>query len=50
MTMKKFLISMLVLLLAGWSSATAQNEDGSRLWLRFDTSKAVKAKAVKGNA
>ena len=46
--MKKLLISALVLLLAGWSSATAQNEDGSRLWLRFDTSKAVKAKAVKG--
>ena len=46
MTMKRILISTLVLLLTGWSSATAQCEDGSRLWLRFDTINAVKA--VKG--
>jgi len=44
--MKRFLISTLVLLLTGWSSATANDEDGSRLWLRFDTTNAVKA--VKG--
>jgi hypothetical protein len=41
--MKKLLISTLVLSLAGWSSATAQCEDGSRLWLRLDTTNAVKA-------
>ena len=35
--MKKMLISTLVLLLTGWSQATAQCEDGSRLWLRLDT-------------
>ena len=46
MTMKRILISTLVLLLTGWSSATANDEDGSRLWLRFDTTNAVKA--VKG--
>ena len=46
MTMKRILISTLVLLLTGWSSATANDEDGSRLWLRFDTINAVKA--VKG--
>ena len=44
--MKRILISTLVLLLTGWSSATANDEDGSRLWLRFDTTNAVKA--VKG--
>ena len=49
--MKKLLISALVLLFAGWSSATAQNEDGSRLWLRLDTTNAVKAvTGVKGTA
>ena len=46
MTMKRILISTLFLLLTGWSSATANDEDGSRLWLRFDTTNAVKA--VKG--
>ena len=51
MTMKKLLISALVLLLAGWSSATAQCEDGSRLWLRLDTTNAAKAvTGVKGTA
>ena len=34
MTMKKLLISLLVLLVAGWGSA--YGEDGSRLWLRLD--------------
>ena len=49
--MKKLLISALVLLLAGWSSATAQCEDGSRLWLRLDTTNAAKAvTGVKGTA
>ena len=33
--MKRILISVLVLLMAGWSSA--YGEDGSRLWLRLDT-------------
>ena len=51
MTMKKILISMLVLLHAGWSQAIAQCEDGSRLWLRLDTTNAVKAiTGVKGTA
>ena len=51
MTMKKFLISTLVLLFTGWSSATADNEDGSRLWLRLETTNAAKAiKGVKGTA
>ena len=36
MTKKRILISMLVLLLAGWSSAATGDEDGSRLWLRLD--------------
>ena len=51
MNMKNLLISALVLLLAGWSSATAQCEDGSRLWLRLDTTNAAKAvTGVKGTA
>ena len=51
MTMKKILISTLVLLFTGWSSATADNEDGSRLWLRLETTNAAKAiKGVKGTA
>ena len=49
--MKKFLISTLVLLLTGWSAATAGNEDGSRLWLRFEAANATKAiSGVKGTA
>ena len=49
--MKKLLISTLVLLLTGWSSATAGNEDGSRLWLRFEAANATKAiSGVKGTA
>jgi alpha-glucuronidase len=35
MKMKRILISVLVLLIAGWNSA--YGEDGSRLWLRLDT-------------
>ena len=34
--MKRILISTLVLLLTGWTSAVANDEDGSRLWLRLD--------------
>ena len=49
--MKKKLISALLLLLTGWSQATAQCEDGSRLWLRLDTINAAKAiTGVKGTA
>ena len=49
--MKKMLISTLVLLLTGWSQATAQCEDGSRLWLRLDTVSAKTAvTGVKGTA
>ena len=51
MMTKRMLISTLVILLTGWSSATTSNEDGSRLWLRLDT---VNTKAmitgVKGTA
>ena len=49
MKMKRILISMLVLLMAGWS--TAYGEDGSRLWLRFDAvSKPATITGVKGTA
>ncbi len=34
--MKRLFISALVLLAAGWCVAATNNEDGSRLWLRFD--------------
>ena len=37
MTMKRTIISALVLLFAGWSVAATVDEDGSRLWLRLDT-------------
>ena len=51
MKMKRTLISALVLLLAGWCNADAKCEDGSRLWLRLDTTNAVKAiTGVKGTA
>ena len=51
MKMKRTLISALVLLLAGWCNANASCEDGSRLWLRLDTTNAVKAiTGVKGTA
>ena len=51
MTMKRMLISALVLLVAGWSAATAKVEDGSRLWLRLDSvSTPAKISGVKGTA
>ncbi len=37
MTMKRTIISALVLLFAGWSVAATVDEDGSLLWLRLDT-------------
>ena len=46
---KQIFISALLLLLTGWSSSYA--EDGSRLWLRFDTvSKPATITGVKGTA
>ena len=46
---KQIFISALLLLLTGWSSCYA--EDGSRLWLRFDTvSKPATITGVKGTA
>ena len=41
--MKRILISTLVLLLTGWTSAVANDEDGSRLWLRLDKANATAA-------
>ena len=49
--MKRILISMLVLLTAGWSVAAAGGEDGSSLWLRLDNVKnAAAITGVKGTA
>ena len=49
--MKRILISTLVLWLTGWSVAIAQDEDGSRLWLRLDTPNATATiSGVKGTA
>ena len=46
---KQIIISALLLLLTGWSTAYA--EDGSQLWLRFDTvSKPATITGVKGTA
>ena len=46
---KQIFITALLLLLTGWSTAYA--EDGSRLWLRFDTvSKPATITGVKGTA
>ena len=42
--MKRFFFSTILLLLAGWSAA-ANDEDGSRLWLRLD---AVNTNAITG--
>ena len=36
--MKKLLISTLVFLISGWSVAATNGEDGSRLWLRLNSS------------
>ena len=49
--MKRFLISMLVLLVAGTNEAATINEDGSRLWLRFNNaSTTVTITGVEGTA
>ena len=49
MTMKRFFISALLILIAGWS--VAYGEDGSRLWLRLDTLNSAKSiTGVKGTA
>ena len=49
--MKRILISALVLLMAGWSIAATDNEDGSRLWLRFNrTNTTASITGVKGTA
>ena len=49
--MKKILISALLMLVAGWSVAAVHDEDGSRLWLRFDNaSTSASVSGVKGMA
>ncbi|MBQ3805566.1 MAG: alpha-glucuronidase [Prevotella sp.] len=49
--MKKILISALFMLMAGWSVAAVHDEDGSRLWLRFDNaSTSASVSGVKGTA
>ncbi len=49
--MKRTLISALVLLFAGCMTAATSVEDGSRLWLRFDTAKTTSTiTGVKGTA
>ena len=49
--MKRSLISMLVLLVAGTNEAATINEDGSRLWLRFNNaSTTVTITGVEGTA
>ncbi len=49
--MKRTLISALVLLFAGCIYAATSGEDGSRLWLRFDTAKTTSTiTGVKGTA
>ena len=51
MTMKRRFISMFFLLMAGWSFAAANNEDGSRLWLRMETiNTTANVTGVKGTA
>ena len=50
-SMKRSLISMLVLLVAGTNEAATINEDGSRLWLRFNNaSTTVTITGVEGTA
>ena len=46
--MKRFLISALILLVAGWSGA--YGEDGSKLWLRLNTVDKASVTGVKGTA
>ena len=49
--MKRTLISALVLLIAGLSTAATSGEDGSRLWLRLDPAKTTSTiTGVKGTA
>ena len=51
MTMKRRFISMFFLLMAGWSFAAANGEDGSRLWLRMETTNTTaNVTGVKGTA
>ena len=51
MTMKRRFISMFFLLMAGWSFAAANGEDGSRLWLRMETTNTTaNVMGVKGTA
>ena len=51
MTMKRLFISMFFLLMAGWSFAAANSEDGSRLWLRMEaTNTTANVTGVKGTA
>ena len=50
-TMKRILISALILLVMGGSAAAMSNEDGSRLWLRLDNANATAVvTGVKGTA
>ena len=49
--MKRRFISMFFLLMAGWSFAAANDEDGSRLWLRMETTNTTaNVTGVKGTA
>ncbi len=49
--MKRRFISMFFLLIAGWSFAAANGEDGSRLWLRMETTNTTaNVTGVKGTA
>ena len=49
--MKRRFISMFFLLMAGWSFAAANGEDGSRLWLRMETTNTTtNVTGVKGTA
>jgi hypothetical protein len=49
--MKRMILSALVLLVAGWSVAATQGEDGSRLWLRLENANTTAMiTGVKGTA
>ena len=49
--MKKLLISTLVFLISGWSVAATNGEDGSRLWLRLNSSSTTaNVTGIKGTA
>jgi alpha-glucuronidase len=51
MNMKKLLISTLVFLISGWSVAATNGEDGSRLWLRLNSSSTTaNITGIKGTA